>query len=125
MWNAWLLHIATVATIYHKSEYTPHISAQILELSLGKLCHHRPQLGLLVTPKFRLVTMRARAFSVVAPRLWNVLPQNICQASSLLSFVNLLKTHFFLSITLESIVCELYPVMDVYLHSLCISNLIL
>ncbi len=30
MWNAWLLHIATVATIYHKSEYTPHISAQIL-----------------------------------------------------------------------------------------------
>ncbi len=81
--------------------------------------------GLLVTPKFLLVTMRARAFSVVAPRLWNVLPQNICQASSLLSFVNLLKTHFFLSITLESIVCELYPVMDVYLHSLCISNLIL
>ncbi len=52
--------------------------------------------GLLVTPMFRLVTVGARAFSVVAPRLWNALPQNICQASSLLAFKNLLKTHFFL-----------------------------
>ncbi len=47
--------------------------------------------GLLVTSKFRLVTMGSRAFSVVAPRLWNALPQNISHASSLLSFKNLLK----------------------------------
>ncbi len=39
--------------------------------------------GLLVTS--RLVTMGSRAFSVVAPRLWNALPQNISHASSLLS----------------------------------------
>ncbi len=36
-----------------------------------------------------------RAFSVVAPRLWNALHQYIRPASSLLSFKNLLKTHFF------------------------------
>ncbi len=51
--------------------------------------------ALLVTPKFCLMTMGSRAFRVVAPRLWNALPQYIRQASSLLSFKNLLKTNFF------------------------------
>ncbi len=51
--------------------------------------------GLLVTPKSCLVTMGSRAFSVVAPRLWNALPQYIHQVSSLLSFKNLSKTHVF------------------------------
>ncbi len=47
--------------------------------------------GLLVTPKFRLVTMGSRVFSVVAPKLWYGLPQYIGQASSILSFKNLFK----------------------------------
>ncbi len=58
--------------------------------------------GLLVTSKFRLVTMGSRAFSVVAPRLWNALPQNIRHASSLLSFINLLKIIFSLWVLLFS-----------------------
>ncbi len=47
--------------------------------------------GLLVTPKFRRVNMGTRSFSVVAPRLWNALTQDIHQASSIISFKNLLK----------------------------------
>ncbi len=60
----------------------PYVPAQSLRSSSE---------GLLVTPKFRLVTMGSRAFSVVAPRLWNALRQYIRQASSLLFFKNLFK----------------------------------
>ncbi len=71
--------------------------------------------GLLVTPTFRLVNMGTRSFNVAAPRLWNALPQDIHQASSLLSFKNLLKTHFFsLKITLQLSVCKLSLVMDMF-----------
>lgn len=47
-------------------------------------------------PKVKTKKTRGdRAFSVVAPRLWNELPLNIKQASSLPIFKSLLKTHFF------------------------------
>ena len=36
-----------------------------------------------------------RAFSVIAPTLWNNLPTHICVASSLDSFKSLLKAHLF------------------------------
>lgn len=51
--------------------------------------------GLLVTPKFRLSTMGARAFSCAAPRLWNALPSHIRQADTVNSLKKLLKTYLF------------------------------
>uniref|UniRef100_A0A803TMD6 Reverse transcriptase domain-containing protein n=1 Tax=Anolis carolinensis TaxID=28377 RepID=A0A803TMD6_ANOCA len=43
----------------------------------------------------RLVGMRERAFSVVAPRLWNSLPREIRQAPTLVAFRKSLKTWLF------------------------------
>ncbi|XP_067323144.1 uncharacterized protein, partial [Anolis sagrei] len=43
----------------------------------------------------RLAGTRERAFSVVAPRLWNTLPADIRQAPSLMSFRKSLKTWLF------------------------------
>ena len=36
-----------------------------------------------------------RAFSIAAPRMWNHLPQNIKQSTSLANFKTLLKSHLF------------------------------
>ena len=46
-----------------------------------------------ITP--RLVTEGNRAFSVRAPFLWNNLPLEVRQATSLATFKRLLKTHFY------------------------------
>ena len=46
-------------------------------------------------PKSRLKKYGDRAFSVCAPRLWNVLPDDIKQAKSVDIFKGLLKTHLF------------------------------
>ena len=53
-------------------------------------------LGLLSIPRTRRQTIGSRAFSVVAPTLWNSLPPNIQQAPTLDSFKSLLKRHLFL-----------------------------
>jgi len=50
---------------------------------------------LLTVPKARLKLRGDRAFSVAAPKLWNALPLDIRQATSLSHFKTLLKTHLF------------------------------
>lgn len=50
---------------------------------------------LLTVPKSRLKTRGDRAFSVIAPRLWNSLPPNIRTAESVTVFKTKLKTHLF------------------------------
>ena len=46
-------------------------------------------------PKSRLVNYGDRAFSVIAPKLWNALPGDVRKAESLAIFKSKLKTHFF------------------------------
>ena len=49
----------------------------------------------LVIPRTNLKTIGDRAFSAVAPKLWNKLPKEIQNAPSITSFKSLLKTHLF------------------------------
>uniref|UniRef100_A0A1A7YV64 Reverse transcriptase domain-containing protein n=1 Tax=Iconisemion striatum TaxID=60296 RepID=A0A1A7YV64_9TELE len=51
--------------------------------------------GLLVVPRTRCRTRGDRAFSVLAPSLWNQLPLSIRLTTSLPVFKSRLKTHFF------------------------------
>ena len=51
--------------------------------------------GLLVIPRSRLKIRGERAFGVRAPRLWNDLPEEIRQASSVSAFKSPLKMRFF------------------------------
>ena len=57
-----------------------------------KLRHHDPLL--LTTPNHRILQGQ-RSFSVYAPKLWNSVPFNIRNASSVATFKKLLKTHLF------------------------------
>ena len=56
--------------------------------STGKLLLDHPK-GKMLT------TLRARSFSAAAPKLWNELPVELRQATSLDSFKSQLKTYFF------------------------------
>ena len=49
----------------------------------------------LVEPRSSMKTYGDRAFSVVVPRLWNRLPQNVKDCSSVNAFKKALKTHLF------------------------------
>ncbi len=51
--------------------------------------------GLLTIPVTRLRSMSDRAFSSVAPKLWNSLPTEIRQVESFSVFKSSLKTYFF------------------------------
>ena len=51
--------------------------------------------GLLSTPHSKRSTISDRAFSVVAPRLWNSLPPSIRDSDSISLFKTRLKTHLF------------------------------
>ena len=51
--------------------------------------------GLLSVPSTRLKTKGDRAFQVVAPKLWNALPQELRSAPSVDLFKNRLKTLLF------------------------------
>ncbi len=51
--------------------------------------------GVLTVPLTRLRSMGDRAFSSLAPKLWNSLPIEIRQAKTLSTFKSRLKTHFF------------------------------
>ena len=50
---------------------------------------------LLQTPSCRTKTYGERAFSIIAPKLWNDLPYEIRHAPSINQFKNSLKTHIF------------------------------
>ena len=52
---------------------------------------------LLVIPKTKRKTFTSRSFSIAAPILWNSLPRDIRQCSTILSFKKRLKTHLFTS----------------------------
>ena len=56
--------------------------------STGKLLLDHPK-GKMLT------TLRARSFSAAAPKLWNELPVELRQATSLTSFTSRLKTYLF------------------------------
>ena len=51
--------------------------------------------SLLVQPRFKLKTYGLRAFSIIAPRLWNALPLELRTCTSLDAFKSKLKTHLF------------------------------
>lgn len=50
---------------------------------------------LFVVPKMRLKTRGDRAFSMLAPKLWNELPTHVKMAPSLETFKSRLKGHFY------------------------------
>ena len=58
--------------------------------SLRSLTHNE-----LVEPRSRLTTYGDRAFSIVAPPLWNKLPKDIRVSTSLVLFKKKLKTHLY------------------------------
>jgi len=47
------------------------------------------------TALLSVLKFRGRAFTVCAPQLWNSLPCDLWQASSVASFKSILKTHFY------------------------------
>ena len=51
--------------------------------------------SLLVTPKSRTVSYGDRAFSIVAPKMWNNLPEHIRNSSTVSGFKTVLKTYMF------------------------------
>ena len=51
--------------------------------------------SLLVIPKSRTVSYGDRAFSIVAPRMWNNLPEHIRNSSTVSGFKTALKTYMF------------------------------
>uniref|UniRef100_A0A803T4E3 Reverse transcriptase domain-containing protein n=1 Tax=Anolis carolinensis TaxID=28377 RepID=A0A803T4E3_ANOCA len=71
-----------------------YLSERISSYEPGRSLRSSGEALLSVPPasQARLVRMRDRAFSVVAPRLWNTLPRDIRQAPTLLSFRKALKT---------------------------------
>ena len=49
------------------------------------------------TKDSRFVTKGDRSFAVLAPKLWNALPEKIRLADSVTSFKSLIKTHLYLT----------------------------
>ena len=75
-----------LAPVYLKCLLHPYVPARSLRSA---------QQDLLVEPVFRTEKYGKRAFSVLAPRLWNRLPAKIKLARTVGSFKTALKTHLF------------------------------
>ena len=78
-----------LSPVYLKERLHPHHSARTLRSSTE---------GLLVDPSLReakLQGTRQRAFSVVAPALWNALPSGVREINNYLSFRKYLKAALF------------------------------
>jgi len=71
---------------YIKELLTPYNPSRSLRSSSANL---------LVEPKAAMASYGDRAFSIAAPKLWNVLPQKIKSATTVSSFKSALKTHLF------------------------------
>ena len=71
---------------YIRDLLTPYVPSRQLRLSSKDL---------LVIPRFNLKTNGARSFSVAAPALWNTLPSDIMNSSSVSVFKTKLKTFLF------------------------------
>lgn len=75
-----------LAPSYIRDILTPYVPTRQLRSS---------STNLLVIPHFNLKTYGARSFSVAAPTLWNTLPSDIMNSSSVSVFKNKLKTFLF------------------------------
>ncbi|KAF7647979.1 hypothetical protein LDENG_00163720 [Lucifuga dentata] len=73
-----------LAPNYLKDVLTPYVPRRSLEIDAA----------LLVVPRSQLVLRGDRAFAVRAPKLWNTLPIEVRQATSLATFKSSLKTFF-------------------------------
>ena len=80
------------------NDYQPGYLSSLISPYTPVRSHRSSDMSLLTQPLARLSIGR-RAFSVCAPRLWNVLPLSIRSATSLLSFKRSLKTHYFQTLT--------------------------
>ena len=70
------------------------ISDLIQEYVPGRALRSSSQ-SLLVVPKSSMKTYGERSYAVAAAKLWNSLPDKICQAPTLDTFKSRLKTHLF------------------------------
>ena len=75
-----------MAPVYLSELLHPYVPTRLLRSSSKDL---------LQTPSHRTKSYGARAFSIIAPILWNTLPHHIRQASSINQFKNSLKTFQF------------------------------
>ena len=75
-----------LAPSYIRDLLTPYVPSRQLRSSSKNL---------LVIPHYNLKTYGARSFSVAAPTLWNTLPSDIINSSSVSVFKNRLKTFLF------------------------------
>lgn len=76
-------------------ELAPQYLTELLTPYTPKRDLRSSDTGLLTVPSTRLRLMGDRAFSSLAPKLWNSLPIEIRQAKSFGIFKSQLKTHFF------------------------------
>ncbi len=92
-------HITPVLESLHWLPVSFRVDFKILMLTYKALHGLAPQYssetGLLTVPLTRLRSMGDRAFSSLAPKLWNSLPIEIRQAKTISTFKSRLKTHFF------------------------------
>ena len=86
-----------ISTLTYKLLHTgtPSYLANLIHLHTPVRITRSSDLDLLYQPATSTV-IGSRAFSIAAPALWNAIPLTIRQASTLISFRRLLKTHFFL-----------------------------
>lgn len=75
-----------LAPVYIEDLLTPHVPTRSLRSS---------NKNLLVEPKTRLKTYGDRAFSHSGPRIWNSIPLEIRNSSSVTLFKSRLKTYYF------------------------------
>uniref|UniRef100_A0A8C6L1N7 Reverse transcriptase domain-containing protein n=1 Tax=Nothobranchius furzeri TaxID=105023 RepID=A0A8C6L1N7_NOTFU len=73
----------------------PYITALLNRYTPSRSLRSAEQ-ELLVVPRSKFRSRGSRAFSILAPTLWNELPLSIRQAPSLQVFKSRLKTHFYL-----------------------------
>ncbi len=73
----------------------PHYLSDLLHLYTPLRSLRSSSADLLSVPKFKMSSFGGRAFSCVAPKLWNSLPLNIRQLDSISHFKVKIKTHLF------------------------------
>ena len=74
---------------------TPTYLSDLLESYTPARSLRSSTAGLLHVPKANLSTLGERAFSYIAPKLWNSLPDYIRHCDSITDFKSRLKTNFF------------------------------
>ena len=75
--------------------HAPEYLSELLQSYMPSRTLRSSSKDLLKEPSYRTSSYGKRAFSVIAPRLWNSLPMEIRSSPSVASFKRSLKTHFF------------------------------